>query len=587
MKKIFRILLIAIFSLALAKTSAFGDSAPQSWIPYPDPAPGFHSIAYLDNSTLRFNYSVLQSSQPSGMILCTSTKDSACAGNYGFVYNSTLKKCDSVEDVDCIDSMQSIDRASRIQDAAFSRYTVANHPNQYPADVKLGIPEGAMPSIWTLPSAVHNGSTDYAVVAGINGNTNGDGSSNSSSEVVAASIIPVKLVDFGNIANATNWGSSDSYDFCRQIQQTPNQKNIECGHVLGPGCLFPTNELGKCYVQDSFPGDIKFSLKIRFSKEPTGWLHGRMTDPDIAINSGSNKSTVVTVTAGTANVPLIYQSGMWANLSLPLKNFWVRCMTDQYCGMVGTSTSPMDYYMKASTFEGNANLNLEGSIYSSGEAALAGIAAVTPAIGDKASNSLSSWSFRTLSSSEMQGSDNCFTSSHGLKGIVTTNSTAYSAGPPSFKDGSLNYQVASPHFNPDGSVFKGTYNLVMKSETARCIYKFSNAPISATISVISSDGSNDVATTVANENKGWLYLSANNFTFSSPTVKVKLTQEAPAPEASPSPSTSPSTTPVAQATTAPVAQKSPAKTTITCIKGKSTKLVTAVKPTCPTGYKRK
>jgi hypothetical protein len=30
-----------------------------------------------------------------------------------------------------------------------------------------------------------------------------------------------------------------------------------------------------------------------------------------------------------------------------------------------------------------------------------------------------------------------------------------------------------------------------------------------------------------------------------------------------------------------------AATTITCIKGKTTKTVTAVKPTCPTGYKRK
>ena len=39
-------------------------------------------------------------------------------------------------------------------------------------------------------------------------------------------------------------------------------------------------------------------------------------------------------------------------------------------------------------------------------------------------------------------------------------------------------------------------------------------------------------------------------------------------------------------TTAAVA-KVPAKSTITCIKGKTTKLITAVKPTCPTGYTKK
>lgn len=98
-----------------------------------------------------------------------------------------------------------------------------------------------------------------------------------------------------------------------------------------------------------------------------------------------------------------------------------------------------------------------------------------------------------------------------------------------------------------------------------------------------------MATTIVTEDKatGWLRMSASNFMFSNPTVKIKFTQEAPAPVASPSPSASPSATPVAQASSAPVAPKVPAKSTITCVKGKTTKTVTAVKPICPTGYKRK
>ena len=59
------------------------------------------------------------------------------------------------------------------------------------------------------------------------------------------------------------------------------------------------------------------------------------------------------------------------------------------------------------------------------------------------------------------------------------------------------------------------------------------------------------------------------FTFSSPTIQVKLSQEAPAPTptASPAPATK--------------------KLTITCVKGKTTKSVTGVKPVCPTGYKKR
>jgi hypothetical protein len=50
------------------------------------------------------------------------------------------------------------------------------------------------------------------------------------------------------------------------------------------------------------------------------------------------------------------------------------------------------------------------------------------------------------------------------------------------------------------------------------------------------------------------------------------------------------TTPAPVATPSPSASAKPAtpkKITITCFKGKTSKKVTAVKPTCPTGYKKK
>lgn len=166
----------------------------------------------------------------------------------------------------------------------------------------------------------------------------------------------------------------------------------------------------------------------------------------------------------------------------------------------------------------------------------------------------------------MKGSDS-------LSGIVTTNSTMYNGNPPTFnrEDQTLDYKVMSPHFLPNGTVFKGSYDLVIKSDVARCIYGFSSAPISATISVISSDGTAQVATTLVREKDGWLSLSAKNFTFSSPTVKVSLKQ-AGSKESKPSTGS--------QSITA-------IKSTITCIKGKSVKKVTAVKPVCPSGYKKK
>jgi len=156
----------------------------------------------------------------------------------------------------------------------------------------------------------------------------------------------------------------------------------------------------------------------------------------------------------------------------------------------------------------------------------------------------------------------------------------------------LNYSVAAPHYTTTKDVFQGSYDLLMRSDVARCIYGFSKAPVKAVISVTSADGSPQTATTVLSETSGWIHLAANGFQFSSPSIQVKLSQDAPPPAptpvATPEPTPSASPTPVATATPTPQPVIStPKKITITCIKGKTTKTVTAVKPTCPTGYKRK
>jgi len=177
---------------------------------------------------------------------------------------------------------------------------------------------------------------------------------------------------------------------------------------------------------------------------------------------------------------------------------------------------------------------------------------------------------------------------------VTTNALTYSAGPPTYnkESGALEYKVASPHFEASGAEASGSYDLVLKSDVARCIYGFSKAPIKAEISISSQDGQKKVATTVVNESNGWLYLSAKGFTFSSPVIQVKLTQEAPAP----APTPTPTPTPIATQAPAPIESAAPAPTlkpvmakkiTITCVKGKLVKKVSAVNPKCPAGYKKK
>jgi hypothetical protein len=103
---------------------------------------------------------------------------------------------------------------------------------------------------------------------------------------------------------------------------------------------------------------------------------------------------------------------------------------------------------------------------------------------------------------------------------------------------------------------------VIKSDVARCIYGFTSAPVSATISIVSADGTAQIATTTFTEKDGWMYLTARNFTFSSPTVRVTLKQ----------------------ASSVQTPPKNPYKE-FTCAKGKVKKVVRALTTKCPAGYK--
>lgn len=188
------------------------------------------------------------------------------------------------------------------------------------------------------------------------------------------------------------------------------------------------------------------------------------------------------------------------------------------------------------------------------------------------------WNFASNNNNNANGT-NCFAQAgkDKLIGLVTTNAPIYDSGAPAFKDGALSYKVAGLHFKADRSVFKGSYDLAIRSDVARCLYGFSNAPIRASVSVLSSDGSTqDVASELVTEKNGWMTLSAKNFTFSQPTIKVKLLQDKPVNSG---------TETSKQA--AAVKKIVPKLKTINCVKGKATKKVSGSNPKCPTGYLQK
>jgi hypothetical protein len=326
-------------------------------------------------------------------------------------------------------------------------------------------------------------------------------------------------------------------------------------------------------------------LKLRLTQLPSGWLHGRVSDPSISIikNSGSFDLSIV---ANPIAVPIVYKMYNYQEMPAALKAMY-SAKTGAFINDPNYLRDPNNYWPggrsapNSDPLQRNVIINPDPWSTSGMEQ----LKLWLPFVNDQATALMSAWSIRTLSTNEAAGSNQCFADPSSITGIVTTNSTQYSSGPPIFDKGlgSLNYSVAAPHFTTNHEVFKGSYDLLMRSDVARCVYGFSKAPIKASVSVISADGTPQTATTVVSESNGWVHLAANGFEFSNPSIQVKMNQDAPttnnpSPATSPLPSTSPSTN-----TTVPI----PKKTTITCIKGSSIKKVTAVKPACPTGYRKK
>ncbi len=507
---------------------------------------------------------------------CENLQDPRCSSG-NIQYQAILPFCTGPNDVNCTEDVGIVDETGKKTSAVFSRYFPTKAQNQFAGDVQSKLPSGVAGSLFSLPSAPHDGGDTYYLSVKMNGG----GSNLNSIRLTDFSIqlSPVKLepVTFLNTNNDTGWG-------LLKANEGGNPTGKDVWLSAGPGfsgnnyCIASSTKEALCAQRYAFPAGFKYYVKVRAQQSPAGWMHGRISDPNISIEQVAG-NTNIEVQGVPVAVPAVYKMYRYPEMPQPLKDQY-DVKTGGYIKDPNFLNNPSNYVQGGRSAEDPDPLK-RNNIYAPTPSSPAGMEQLKlwiPYVEDKATALLSYWSVRTLDQGEMAGASKCFQDSSGVTGIVTTNATQYSAGPPAFSkdDGTLNYVVAAPHFGTKGEDFKGSYDLVMRSDVARCVYGFSKAPINATISITSADGTPQVATTVIGERKGWLYLQAKNFEFSAPIIKAKLSQEVVV-EPTPTP------TPSASAAAKPVAKK----ITITCVKGKAVKKVTAVKPKCPTGYKVK
>ena len=422
-------------------------------------------------------------------LYCKNLQDAACAKTTNFSVFAILQPCKSENDLYCINDVYAKTPAGKVS-GKFQENLPATGPTDFIGDSSVGLPTGGPPSIWQIPGIKNSsGSDTYTLFV----STRGKGSRTSTSSQ------PTFSFNEYTVALYATSMKSGTYQLV-----TADGNGLDA--IVGGGCA--TNSESKCALRQSFPMDgTSFGVTIRFPKAPSNWFYGRLSKPTFSLNKSTTGSSVLLDVSGEpVAVPVLYGKSPWSALPTNLQRKY-QSGFPSVGKMYGVSDpNQWDVAHLANSREFDV------------------LKEWLPIVKDTAVALTTQWYFKASN----EGSDPRFNStSDQVDGIVTSNATAYLPGPPTFNQQtqSLEYQVGAPHLTPSGATFRGTYDLTIRADAARAIYGFAkNVPVKATVSIVSENGQEIAAQEQVGEKDGWFFLRAENFTFSSPKLRVKLTQ---------------------------------------------------------------
>lgn len=377
------------------------------------------------------------------------------------------------------------------------------------------LPSGADIRVFTIPGAKHAGGDQYLVQTTVKG-TSATLNANAKANYLDITIFPIKVYSAPAPNSCSIW-----LDYCFEIFH------------------FPTN------VKFRVTLDMKF-LASNFS----GWFQTRMFESLVDQPSKTSYSF--------EGFPVVVSNAR-ANFMRPFSEELVAQYQDLKTGL-----NVFGQPFKGLMVDSNSPSALQNWIK------------YENAIDKKAIYDSTIWHVvsysTTVQKNIYQGMNGCLSNKLGVLGFVSTNSTVYEISAPSWDDASksLSFKVASPTYDSQGDKNSGVYELAIKEDVAKCLWGETLSNASAVIQVIDDSGDAQIATTTFIKKGEWIYFRAYGFHYSSPNIRVKLTQSAPAIELK-NTSVKPNSKLIS----------------IYCVKGKVIKKVSAIQPKCPSGYKKK
>lgn len=485
-------------------------------------------------------FSALYASNSNGIVkFCRSIEESGCANN--LTAETVLPICRDLDSPNCIESLSIIDEGLVRRKLIYIRSISIKDGYVYTSAPSRGLPEPGQISLWKDEAP---GGDKYF---SLNTSLTSKSKRNDSEVSFLASDLSVEINQYVERSENISLGIGPMQGPIAAGWNPPASiKEIECAW----------HEVGLCGVKQIMDISQKLEVTLRVPDSVSGWVYGRLRNQEVNIEPFTLNQSRITVSGSPVEVPGILAEIDFTKDSQLVTEYDIRTRTQRSQAISLPSTQFV--------------------LSDGGDSTIFSVFSKT--LNDRSQYEYTKWSIYTkpflnvgATSLGQYKFQECIKKEKGVQGFVTSNAPIYESSPPSFDGEYLNYKVAGTHFKSDGRLFEGSYDLSIRSSLARCIYGFTSAPISATISVVNSEGESKVKTTTFNEtNNGWVNFSAAGFTFSSPTIKIQISQELVTPPAAVS----------APAIIKPIVKK------ISCQKKKMIKKISGVNPKCPAGYKK-
>ena len=396
-------------------------------------------------------------------VFCQDANDPTCSSEVALksiIATSMLPHCGATSSEICIESLELAKSGEPFELADYVSET--EHPLSFPGDESKNLLDGRGIPLFRSPNLSNSsGNNDFGVAIRVTQFWDFEKSQ------FKAHMLEAELVPYFAPPSNQSWG---------------------CVVVSGETCGKSAN----------FLPDSQVRLSFRLPSTIGGWFSGRMKDPLLSVEALSSRVNRIVVQSEPVEVAALGLVKSGSELSSKERT-WVE---NNGSGALGFTR-----FTGANSWQENIFPFIENYRSQANDTAIG-----TDLV----------WKMRTVPTGY---ASQCLADTSKVYGLVTTNALGYETGAPSYKDGFLDYKVAGLHYLPGGKVLViGTYDLIMDSEAARCIYGFSRAPISATVTVVGDNGEENVATTVVSERDGWLKLAAYGFTFSEKEIKVRVTQ---------------------------------------------------------------